>query len=86
MQTNILSNEEVNERVQEIMKYLTENPYGAVEAEINGAPCIVIAAVESAEMESVNPMFIIPSPELILHVVDTDDKKPIFAISTAHQH
>jgi len=81
MQTNILSNEEVNERVQEIIKYLSANPYGAVEAEINDAPCIVIAAVESQEMESVNPLFIIPSPELILHVVDPDDKKALFAIT-----
>jgi hypothetical protein len=66
------------------MTYISQNPYAAVEAEINGADCIVIAAVESEEMEQVNPMFIIPSPELILYVTDPEDKKPIFAISTPH--
>jgi hypothetical protein len=86
MQTNIPSKEEhtteeINDQVQGIMKYLSENPYATVEAEINGASCIVIAAVESEKMENVQPMFILPSPELILHVVDTDDKKPIFSIA-----
>jgi hypothetical protein len=66
------------------MKYLAENPYATVEAEINGAPCTVIAAVESREMKQVQPMFIIPSPELILHVVDIEDKRPIFGIAANH--
>lgn len=85
MQTNIPSNassEDVNDLVKSYIQYLSENPYGAVHAEINGAPCTVIAAVENEEMELVQPMFIIPSPELIIHVVDADDKKPIFGIAS----
>lgn len=78
------TSEDVNKLVQEYVKYLSENPYGAVEAEIHGAPCTVIAAVESEAMEQVQPMFIIPSPELIMNVVDMDDKQPIFAIVTNH--
>jgi hypothetical protein len=76
-----MSAEEVNALIQSYMQYLAENPYATVDAEINGAPCTVIAAVESKEMQQVQPLFIIPSPELILHVVDIEDKKPIFGIA-----
>lgn len=71
---------EVNELVRAYIEYLAENPYGTVTAEINGAPCTVIAAVEGEEMQQVQPMFIIPSPELILAIVDIDDKEPIFGL------
>jgi hypothetical protein len=73
--------DEVNQLVKAYIEYLSNNPYGAVAAEINGALCTVVAAVESEEMNQVQPMFIIPSPELILNIVDVDDKQPIFGIS-----
>lgn len=82
MQTNIPSNitssEDINDMVSNIMEYLKANPYGAVDALIADQPCIVIAAVDNEEMKNVQPMFIIPSPELILTIVDTEKKAPIF--------
>jgi hypothetical protein len=87
MQANTPSNDDigdVHEHVQQIVQYLSQNPYATVEAEINGAACVVIAAVEDEQMENVQPLFIIPSAELILHINDTEDKKPIFGISKTH--
>lgn len=82
MQTNIPSSqEEVTEAVNSIVEYLQGNPYGAVEAEVAGTPCVVIAAVADQTMKDVQPLFIIPSPELILSIVDPEDKKPIFGVA-----
>lgn len=84
---NTPSNEEIDnipEHVSQLIQYLASNPYATVEAKINGASCVIIAAVEDKDMENVQPLFIIPSAELILHINDPDDEKPIFGISKTH--
>jgi len=89
MQANTPNKEEketINARVAEYMNYLAHNPYAAIKAELYGEPVILIAAEKKGVENGIegvflHPLFLIPSPELILNVLDPETKEPIFGLA-----
>ena len=82
MRSNILNEYDLNDVLANYIDYLQNNEYAAMEAELFGLPIILVAAKPlDDDDENVQPMFIIPSDELVLHIKDPESGDTVFGLA-----